>query len=210
MSYVQISKESFEYLKILKSKYPHYFDLLESIETGLNLRLWNRISDDLIVLTEKSDLKQSQDLITLYSSLIMSVESTFNPMKLMLIIQNVIVNYSGIINHVYSIGNMEEALVFLGNLEQRLNQKGEEKLFLRILKGFCFLNLNRLYECEEIIKSMKVQLEKSFEVDQIIYSNYYKLSAFFSEKRQDYDEFYNNSLQFLAYVKEGVRLYFNL
>ena len=98
MSYVQISKESFEFLKILKSKYPHYFDILESIEAGLNLRLWNRISDDLIVLTEKSDLKQSQDLIILYSSLIMSVESTFNPMKLMLIIQNIIHNYSGMLH----------------------------------------------------------------------------------------------------------------
>lgn len=96
MSYVQISKESFDLLKHLKSKYPNYFQLLDSIETGLNLRLWNKISDDLIVLTDKEDLKNSQDLITLYNNLIMSVEKTFNPMKLMLIIQNVIVNFSGI------------------------------------------------------------------------------------------------------------------
>ena len=96
MSYVQISKESFELLKLLKSKYPQYFELLDSIETGLNLRLWNKISDDLIVLTDKEDLKNSQDLITLYSNLIMTIEKAFNPMKLMLIIQNVIVNFSGI------------------------------------------------------------------------------------------------------------------
>lgn len=106
---------------------------------------------------------------------------------------------------------MEEAFVFLENLEQRLDQSGEEKLFLRILKGFCHLRLNRLYECEEIIKSLRKQLERSFEVDQIIYSNYYKLAAFYYEKREDYDEFYNNSLQYLAYVKEGVNyIYFKL
>jgi 26S proteasome regulatory subunit N9 len=104
---------------------------------------------------------------------------------------------------------MEEAFVFLENIEQRLDQKGEEKLFLRILKGYCHLNLNRLYECEEIIKSLKVQLEKSFEVDLIIYSNYYKLSALYYEKKENYDEFYNNSLQYLAYVKEGVSIFIN-
>lgn len=100
---------------------------------------------------------------------------------------------------------MDEALIFLENIEGRIEAKGEEKYYLRILKGFCFYELNRLYECEEIIKSLKSQLEKSFEVDQVIYSNFYKLSALYYEKKENYDEFYNNSLQFLAYVKENVR-----
>ena len=95
MSYVQISKESFDLLHILKTKYPHYSSLLDNIEIGLNDRLWNTISDELILLTDKEDLKHSQDLITLYTNLIMSVEKTFNPMKLMLIIQNVLANFSG-------------------------------------------------------------------------------------------------------------------
>jgi len=94
MSYVQISKESFDLLHILKTKYPHYSSLLDSIEVGLNERLWNTISDDLVLFTDKEDLKNSQDLITLYTNLVMSVEKTFNPMKLMLIIQNVLANFS--------------------------------------------------------------------------------------------------------------------
>jgi hypothetical protein len=77
-------------------------------------------------------------------------------------------------------------------------------MFLRILKGLCYLDLNRLYECEDIIKTLKNQLDKNFEVEQIIYSNFYKLSAYYYEKKENYDEFYNNSLQYLAYVKENV------
>jgi 26S proteasome regulatory subunit N9 len=64
--------------------------------------------------------------------------------------------------------------------------------------------MNKLYECLEIINFLKLQLEKSFEVDQLIYSNFYKLSAFYFEKKKNYDEFYNNALQYLAYVKDNV------
>jgi hypothetical protein len=135
MSYVQISKESFDFLKVLKSKYPHYFELLDSIEAGLNLRLWNRISDDLIVLTDKSDLKQSQDLITLYSTVIMSVESTFNPMKLMLIIQNVIVNYSGIFYFVYS-SQHGRSFSFFRKFGTETESKRRRKTFLKNFKRF--------------------------------------------------------------------------
>lgn len=102
---------------------------------------------------------------------------------------------------------MEEALIFLDNIEIRIEAKGEEFYFLRILKGFCFYEMNKLYECEEIIKYLRVQLEKSFEVDQLIYSNFYKLSAYYFEKKENYDEFYNNSLQFLGYVKDQVRFF---
>jgi len=95
----------------------------------------------------------------------------------------------------------------LDNIETRLEKKGEEILFMKVLKGFCYLKLNSLIECENIITSLKFDLEKKFEVDQIIYSNFYKLSAQFYELKKSYDEFYSNCLQFLAYVKENVKFF---
>lgn len=92
--YVTIPKEAFDFLNTLRISYPQYNNTLENIETNLNLRLWNQLSDDLIILTSKEELKNSTDLITLYNTLIMSVERNFNPMKLILIIQNVIKNFS--------------------------------------------------------------------------------------------------------------------
>lgn len=64
--------------------------------------------------------------------------------------------------------------------------------------------MGKLYECEDIVKSLKIELEKRFEVDQLIYANFYKLSAKFYDYKQNYDEFYNTALQYLAYVKESV------
>lgn len=198
MSYVNIPKESFDLIYSLKEKYPQYTTLLETIETDMNLRLWNQLSDDLILFSGKPELTNSSDLIILYNTLIINVEKAFNPMKLVSIIQNIIKNFSS---------NMNDALSFLENLEVRLDSKGEEAYYLRILKGFCMLDLNKLYECEEIIKNLKIQLEKSFEIDQIIYANFSKLSAYYYERKGNYDEFYNNSLQFLAYVKENVNCF---
>lgn len=132
MSYVQVSNESFDLIKSLKQRYPQYQDLLENIDTNLNLRLWHQLSDDLIALSEKPELKQGTDLIELYNRLIMSIEKAFNPMKLMVLIQNVSKNFSRNISLISD--NLEEALVFLDNIEQRVDPKGEEHLFLKVLK----------------------------------------------------------------------------
>lgn len=93
MTYVQINKESFDLLAVFRNKYPHYGQLLDNIEKGLNFRLWHQLSDDLLELTNKEDLQQSRDLIDLYNQLIMTLEMVFNPLKLMLLVQNVVKNF---------------------------------------------------------------------------------------------------------------------
>jgi hypothetical protein len=94
MSYVTVPKEAFDFIYILREKYPHHANALDNIDGGLNNRLWNQVSDDLIFLSNQEDLQNSQDLITLYNNLIVNVEKAFNPLKLILIIQNVIKNFS--------------------------------------------------------------------------------------------------------------------
>jgi 26S proteasome regulatory subunit N9 len=63
-----------------------------------------------------------------------------------------------------------------------------------------------MYKCEELIKSVRSELEKRFEVDQIVYSSFYKLSLLYYKRKENFDEFYTNALQFLAYVKDNVRI----
>jgi len=96
--------------------------------------------------------------------------------------------------------NMEEALVFVENIENKhKNYKGEEKIFIKIIKGFCYLALDKMYELEEIIKNTEQDFSGNIEIDESLYSQYYKLSTLYYEKKQDYDNFYNNAFQYLAY-----------
>ena len=93
MTYVQVSKESFDLLATFKTKYPQYSSILDNCEKGLNFRLWHELSDNLIELTSKPDLQKSEDLIDLYNQLIMNLEMVFNPLKLMVLVQNVVKNF---------------------------------------------------------------------------------------------------------------------
>ncbi len=95
MNYIQVPKDAYDFLNTLRQKYPHYAGMFDSIDSSLNNRLWNQLSDDLILLTNQVDFHKGQDLVLLYNSLIITVEKAFNPMKLILIIQNVIKNFSG-------------------------------------------------------------------------------------------------------------------
>jgi hypothetical protein len=92
-AYVYVTNEAFQLLHTLRANYPQYSQLLESAEASLSLRLWYQLSEDLIVLSEKPELQRGSALVELYSGLILSIESSFNPMKLMMLIQNIVKNY---------------------------------------------------------------------------------------------------------------------
>ena len=96
-NYVYVTHESYEFLTVLKEKYPHYSDIVDTIALHLSHRLWNQLSDCLIIISEKKDLQQSTDLIELYNRLILHIESAFNPMKLMILIKNIVKNFSSFI-----------------------------------------------------------------------------------------------------------------
>jgi len=188
---VNVPNDSFQLIKNLSQKYPDLKTLLDDIDTNLNQRLWYQLSENLIALSQKPEMQQGKDLIQLFNGLIIFIEPTLNPMKYLEFIQNMLNNYKD---------NMEEALVFVENIENKhKNYKGEEKIFIKIIKGFCYLALDKMYELEEIIKNTEQDFSGNIEIDESLYSQYYKLSTLYYEKKQDYDNFYNNAFQYLAY-----------
>lgn len=193
MSYVQVSNKAFPFLDTLKYQYPSLNTLISEIQGELNLRLWHQLCQHLIELSENQELQSGTFLIEMYKSVVVSIEPAFNPMKIMLILKNVIKNFYG---------RLDEAIKFLEEVNQRLKLQGEECFFMQCLKAECLLGLNRLYDCNDILKEVKVSLEKLFDVDHIVYAYFYKLSALYFEKKENYDEFYNYALQFFAYCPE--------
>jgi hypothetical protein len=91
-----VPKESYEFIYSLRERYLQYTELFNEIELHLNNKLWNQLSESLIQLSDKHELQQSNDLIELYNRLVFFIEKSFNPMKLMILISNVIKNFSSI------------------------------------------------------------------------------------------------------------------
>ena len=189
---VNVPNDSFTLIQNLSKKYPELKNLFDDIDSNLNQKLWYQLSENLMTLSSNPKLQQSTDLIEIYNGLIFFIEPTLNPMKYLEFIKNMLNNYKG---------KTEEALKFVENIENshKNKYKGEEKIFIKILKGFCYYDLNKMYELEEIVKNTEQDFSGNIEIDSSLYSQYYKLSTLFYEKKQDYDNFYNNAFQYLAY-----------
>ena len=186
-----VPNDCFTLIKNLSDKYPGLKSIFDDIDSNLNQKLWYQLSENLISLSQKPELQQSKDLIELYNGLVIFIEPTLNPMKYLLFVQNMLNNYKD---------NMQEALLFVENIEKTHKSfKGEEKIFIKIIKGFCYYALDKMYELEDIVKNTEQDFSGNIEIDSSLYAQYYKLSALYYEKKQDYDNFYNNAFQYLAY-----------
>ena len=188
---VNIPPDSFKLIAALSQKHPSLKSLFGEIDSNLNQRLYHQLSENIIRLSQSPEMQQGKDLIEFYNGVVFFIEPTLNPMKYLEYVQNMLHNYKD---------NMNEALQFVENIEMKHKDfKGEEKISIKIIKGFCYLELNKMYELEEIIKATEVEFGGKFEIESTLYSQYYKLSTLFYEKKKEYDNFYNNAFQYLAY-----------
>ena len=193
MNYANIPNDSFKLLQNLMTKYPSHKEILDEIDSNLNQRLWHQLSDNLIKFASNEDVQKSTDLIELYNGLVIFTESSLNPMKFLHFVQLLLSNYKG---------KMDEGLSFVENIENKMKFEGEEKLYVQILRGYCYLDLNKMYDLEDILNSIKDEFEKRSEIDPVIYIDFYRLSTYFYEKKENYDEFYHNAFQYLAYQNQ--------
>ena len=188
---VNVPPDSFKLISSLSKKHPVLKSLFDEIDSNLNQHLWYQLSENIIVLSQNPEMQQGKDLIEFYNGVVFFIEPTLNAMKYLEYVQNMIQNYKD---------NIAEALTFLENIENKHKDfKGEEKIFIKIIKGFCYLDLNKMFELEEIVKSTKVDFSGKYEIEPSLYAQYYKLSTLFYEKKKDYDNFYDNAFQYLAY-----------
>ena len=188
---VNVPPDSFKLISSLSQKHPVLKSLFDEIDSNLNQHLWYQLSENIIVLSQNPEMQQGKDLIEFYNGVVFFIEPTLNAMKYLEYVQNMIQNYKD---------NIAEALTFLENIENKHKDfKGEEKIFIKIIKGFCYLDLNKMFELEEIVKSTKIDFSGKYEIEPSLYAQYYKLSTLFYEKKKDYDNFYDNAFQYLAY-----------
>ena len=188
---VNIPPDSFKLVSSLSQKHPELKSLFDEIDSNMNQHLWYQLSENIITLSQNQELQKGSDLIEFYNGVVFFIEPTLNPMKYLEYVQNMIYNYKD---------KMEEALRFVENIENmHKDYKGEEKISIKIIKGFCYLELNKMYDLEEILKTTEVDFTGKFEIESTLYAQYYKLSTLFYEKKNDYDNFYSNAFQYLAY-----------
>jgi len=69
--------------------------------------------------------------------------------------------------------------------------------------GLHLLHNGGTEEALNTIKDVGKKIEKMCDLDSLIYSYYYKLSAEYYGAKKNFEEFYKNGLQYLAYTHES-------
>ena len=193
MNFIHVPDDTYKLINALKNKYPSQKPLLDEIEGNTTQHLWHQLTENLIVFYSLPETQQGTDLIELYNGLVMFIEPALNPMKLLLLVQKMLANYKG---------RMTDALTFIKNLKAKIKFKGDQNLFILIIKGFCYFELGRKYDLEDLLKEVSSQFESRPEIDSFVYANFYKLATYFYEQQEKYDEFYTSAFQYLAYEKQ--------
>jgi 26S proteasome regulatory subunit N9 len=148
------------------------------------------LTDALLEYTSQKVFDEGTDLIDLYNSLIKDTASRVNPLKYSLITVNVARQFT----------DLEEAIKFLDAAKGRLAGKNDASFICQIAIAEKRLQLGQHHDSFEILNQVKNSLEALSDNDPKVYANLSRAYATYYRRKEDYENFYKSSLQFLAYT----------
>ena len=98
------------------------------------------------------------------------------------------------------ITDLEEAIKFLEVARQRVVNKNDAVFILQVAQAEKKLQLGQHHDSFEILNQVKKSLETLSDVDPKVYASLSKAFAVYYRRKEDYENFYKNSLQYLAYT----------
>lgn len=171
----------------LAVKYQELLDLFER-------RLWHNLTTQLLELVNHPHLKESPQLIPLYTDFIKHFESKINQLSFVHIILAISKAYR----------DPAETLKFLEGVATKVSgAEGSPDAYLLVRSVIAQLKLqdpkNR-EETKELLESIQTGLDGVAGIDTSVYANYYKAQAIYHKAAGLSAEFYRNALLYLSYT----------
>eukprot|EP01015_Nassula_variabilis_P013817 TRINITY_DN2137_c0_g1_i8.p1 TRINITY_DN2137_c0_g1~~TRINITY_DN2137_c0_g1_i8.p1 ORF type:complete len:324 (-),score=38.71 TRINITY_DN2137_c0_g1_i8:193-1164(-) len=98
--------------------------------------------------------------------------------------------------------NLKSRLEFVDKLKELVLRQEQALILAELRKGFHLLEERDIEACNLILQESSKKVDRIREVDPFLYSQLYKLQANYHHARKEYQDFYKNALQFLAYTPE--------
>jgi len=172
--------------------FPHLEGKIQEMKSFYAEKLWAQLTESLLSVIEDEQVNQHQHLINLYNGFVKEFELKIDPIKFVQMAMRVSDQFP----------SSETKIAFLRNIGEKLVD--EQAKILNSLKiGLHLLYDNKVEEALLVIKDMQKKIEKMSDLDPLIYSYFYKLSARYYATKKNYEEFYKNGLQYLAYTHES-------
>jgi len=174
------------------SQFHHLEGQIHQIKLLYESKLWYQLSEALLQYIEDPSLRKGDSLIKLYEGFVKEFETKFDQTKFVQLANAASEQYP----------DVESRVSFLRKIEQKLTDE-QAKLLLRIKIGTHRLESGNLDEALQIMRDVTKQIEKLNDLDPLIHSGYYLFCAKFHSQKRNYEDFYKNGLQYLAYTHES-------
>ncbi len=126
----------------------------------------------------------------MYNNLIKDTSTRVNPLKYALITVNAARQYT----------DLEEAIKFLEAAKGRLHGKHDATFICEVAQAEKRLQLGQHHDSFELLEKVRRSLESLADVDPKVYAHLSRALATYYRRKEDYENFYKSSLQFLAYT----------
>jgi len=174
------------------SQFPGLESQIHQIKLLYESKLWYQLSEALLQYIEDANLRKGDALIKLYEGFVKEFETKFDQVKFIQIANAASDQFP----------DVDSRVSFLRNVEQKL-QDQQAKLLCSIKIATHKLQAGNLEETQQIIRDVSKIIERLNDLDPLVYSEYYLLCANYHAKKQTYEEFFKNGLQYLAYTHES-------
>jgi 26S proteasome regulatory subunit N9 len=143
-----------------------------------------------MVYSGEKAFDERTNLIEIYNNLIMDTVTRVNPLKYALITVNASRQFT----------DLEEAIRFLEAAKGRLAGKQDATFICQVAQAEKKLQLGQHHDSFEILNQVRQSLESLSDVDPKVYAHLSRTLATYYRRKEDYENFYKSSLQFLAYT----------
>jgi len=174
------------------ASFPHLDGPIQEMKSYYGEKLWAQLTESLLNYIEDPAVNQGQHLINLYNGFVKEFELKIDPIKYVQVIMKVSDHFP----------TSEAKIAFLRNVGDKIVDE-QAKILNNLKIGFHYLEDGKAEETLQILKDMGKKIEKMSDLDPLIYSYYYKLNAKYFAFKKNYEEFYKNGLQYLAYTHES-------
>ena len=187
-----ISQEALRTLETHQAKFPALASTIETVTLQYKEKMWHEISSTLIQYAKDKtfDADGNTDLLELYENLVKGLSTKLNPIKYAII--TILVSRQH--------NDIEQSIAFLDEASTRLEGKRDAQLLCRIAQAEKKLNLGLHHDCLQVLNEVKEQIEAASDIDPKVIASLAENFAAYYRRKDDQENFYKASLQFLAYT----------
>ncbi|KAI3843473.1 hypothetical protein MKW92_000625 [Papaver armeniacum] len=184
-----------QYLESQRSAQPELAEWYTSLIDLYQRKLWHQLTLKLEQFVALAVFQAGDTLIQLYHNFITEFETKINLLKL--------AHFAVIVSRQYA--EKEAAIGYLEGIIEKLRATRETRieepvLYIKMQIAAFRLEKGEQKECKNLLDDGKTTLDSMTDIDPSVYASYYWVSSQYHKSRQEFAEFYNSGLLYLAYT----------